>query len=162
MAHARQTGFLKSSLGVAFATLLSRALGLVRVMFEARVLGGGSVASAWFLAFSIPNLFRRLLGEGALGTALIPLVAQAEAEHGPDKVRRDLGVVFAVLSLILALVVALIAGGALGLRAFARSETGAAMFPLLATERMQLVLAILPLLMPYAFSSVWSAWSARC
>ena len=151
MAHARQTGFLKSSLGVAFATLLSRALGLVRVMFEARVLGGGSVASAWFLAFSIPNLFRRLLGEGALGTALIPLVAQAEAEHGPDKVRRDLGVVFAVLSLILALVVALIAGGALGLRAFARSETGAAMFPLLATERMQLVLAILPLLMPYAF-----------
>ena len=55
MAHARQTGFLKSSLGVAFATLLSRALGLVRVMFEARVLGGGSVASAWFLAFSIPH-----------------------------------------------------------------------------------------------------------
>ena len=71
-------GILRSSFGVSLATLLSRVLGLVRVMFEARVLGGGSVASAWFLAFAIPNLFRRLLGEGALG--------QTEVEESIDNI----------------------------------------------------------------------------
>ena len=51
MTEKSRIGILKSSFGVSLATLLSRVLGLVRVMFEARVLGGGSVASAWFLAF---------------------------------------------------------------------------------------------------------------
>ena len=48
MTEKSRLGILKSSFGVSIATLLSRVLGLVRVMFEARVLGGGSVASAWF------------------------------------------------------------------------------------------------------------------
>ena len=99
-------GILKSSLGVSAATLLSRVLGLVRVMLEARVLGGDAIASAWGLAFAIPNTFRRLLGEGALGTALIPLISETDAKSGPEQVRRELGIVFSVLSLILALVVA--------------------------------------------------------
>ncbi len=151
MNQVRQVRFLKSTLGVSLATLLSRILGLVRVMLEARVLGGSNVASAWFLAFAIPNLFRRLLGEGALGTALIPLVSQTEATQGRVRVRQDLGVVFSALSLILALVVVVVTGGAFILRLVARSETGEALFPILTTERMQLVLIILPLLMPYAF-----------
>ena len=78
MSSQRGHGILKSSLGVSLATLLSRLLGLVRVMLEARVLGGDAVASAWGLAFAIPNTFRRLLGEGALGTALIPLVSETD------------------------------------------------------------------------------------
>ena len=77
----RKTSLLRPSLLVSGVTLLSRLLGIIRVRLEASVLGGGELASAWFLAFAIPNLFRRLLGEGALGTALIPLIAGIEQEQ---------------------------------------------------------------------------------
>lgn len=151
MSSRRGHGILKSSLGVSLATLLSRLLGLVRVMLEARVLGGDAVASAWGLAFAIPNTFRRLLGEGALGTALIPLVSETDEKAGPEQVRRELGIVFSVLSLILALIVAVVAAGAIGLRELAAEEEFARWFPVLASRRVQLALSILPLLMPYAF-----------
>ena len=151
MSSRRGHGILKSSLGVSLATLLSRLLGLVRVMLEARVLGGDAVASAWGLAFAIPNTFRRLLGEGALGTALIPLVSETDEKAGPEQVRRELGIVFSVLSLILALIVAVVAAGATGLRELAAEEEFARWFPVLASRRVQLALSILPLLMPYAF-----------
>ena len=80
----RKTSLLRPSLLVSGVTLLSRLLGILRVRLEASVLGGGELASAWFLAFAIPNLFRRLLGEGALGTALIPLIAGIEQEKGKE------------------------------------------------------------------------------
>ena len=51
------------------ATLLSRILGMAREMVYARFMGDGMVASAFFYAFQVPNLFRRLLGEGALTAA---------------------------------------------------------------------------------------------
>ncbi len=151
MAGNQRNGLLRSSLGVSLATLLSRMLGLVRVMFEARVLGGGSVAGAWFLALSIPNLFRRLLGEGALGTALIPLVAQAENEAGAERVRKELAVVFAVLGALLAVVVVTVSGIALGLHYLGSLPGAASAFPILAAERVRLALSLIPLLMPYAF-----------
>lgn len=144
-------GILKSSLGVSAATFLSRVLGLLRVMLEARVLGGDAIASAWGLAFAIPNTFRRLLGEGALGTALIPLVSETDANYGKEQVRRELGIVFSMLSLLLALVVAIVAGGAFCLRRIALSDPVRELLPVLASERVQLALGILPILMPYAF-----------
>lgn len=140
-------GILRSSFGVAFATLASRILGLVRVMLEARVLGGGSVAGAWFLAFAIPNLFRRLLGEGALGTALIPVITETEVKSGTEQMRRALGVVFSVLGCLLALITLVFSGGAALLLKVAPSSSIA----LLHTERIQLMLGLLVFLMPYAF-----------
>lgn len=56
-----------------------------------------------------------------------------------------------MLSLILALVVAVVAGGALGLRRLALTGSVQEFLPVLASERVQLALMILPLLMPYAF-----------
>ena len=85
----KQKNFLKSTLGTAFATFISRILGLIRVMLESRVLGGGTVASAWGFAFTIPNMFRRIFGEGALGTALIPILVQLEAQEGIEKTRKN-------------------------------------------------------------------------
>ena len=146
-----RSGLLKSSAGVALATLLSRVLGLGRVMLESRVLGGGAVAGAWLFALAIPNLFRRLLGEGALGTALIPLLTHTEAQRGADQVRRDLGVVFCCLGLVLAAIVVVISLVAWGLRELSGWEVGWRYFPLLATERVRLTLYLVPLLMPYAF-----------
>ena len=129
---------LKQSLNVAFATFLSRILGLFRVMFESMVLGGGTVASAWQLAFMIPNLFRRILGEGALGTALIPVLAHTEEREGLEKVRADLTVVFAALGILLAAIVIVCSLGAILL------------VPHVEADYWKLALKILPLLMPYA------------
>ena len=58
-------------------TLVSRVMGLAREIVAGHYLGTGLVASAFTVAFTIPNLFRKLFGEGALAAAFIPLYAQA-------------------------------------------------------------------------------------
>ena len=54
------------------ATLASRVLGFVRDMVVALSFGAGPVTDAFFVAFRIPNILRRLLGEGALATTKKP------------------------------------------------------------------------------------------
>src|SRR5947199_6147984 len=58
-------------------TFLSRLLGMARESIAANYFGANAVISAFTFAFAIPNLFRKLLGEGALSAAFIPLYAQA-------------------------------------------------------------------------------------
>ena len=89
---------LKSSSAIALATLLSRILGLVREMAYAHLMGTGLVASAFTYAFSIPNLFRRLLGEGVLTAAFIPHFKQKQKQEGDAEMWR---VANAVLSALL-------------------------------------------------------------
>ena len=79
---------LKSSGAMAAATLTSRLLGMVREMVYARFMGDGWVAGAFQLAFTIPNLFRRLLGEGALTAAFIPVFKEKEKTHGEKEMWR--------------------------------------------------------------------------
>lgn len=64
------------------ATLLSRILGMAREVLYANFMGAGLVAGAFKLAFMIPNLFRRLLGEGALTAAFIPIFKEKEKTEG--------------------------------------------------------------------------------
>ncbi len=104
---------LKSSSGLMIATLFSRVLGLFRVILEAGILGGGALAGAWQMAFMVPNLFRRLLGEGALGSALVPMISHAIVKEGKDPARQMLTLVLAVTGMILAGLCILIAGGSL-------------------------------------------------
>src|SRR3982751_2864664 len=61
-------------------TLISRVLGLGREVVAGHYLGTGLVASAFTVAFTVPNLFRKLFGEGALSAAFIPLYAKAVKE----------------------------------------------------------------------------------
>src|SRR3546814_958236 len=56
-------------------TLVSRVTGFVRDILIAAILGAGPVADAFFVAFKLPNFFRRLTGEGALTVAFVPLFA---------------------------------------------------------------------------------------
>src|SRR6266436_855745 len=68
-------------------TLVSRLTGLGREIVAGHYLGTGTVASAFTVAFTIPNLFRKLFGEGALSAAFIPLYAQAiQREQDPSAV----------------------------------------------------------------------------
>ena len=69
---------LKSSGSMAAATMMSRVLGMVREIVYSWFMGVGMVAGAFALAFQIPNLFRRLLGEGALTASFIPIFKEKE------------------------------------------------------------------------------------
>ena len=79
---------LKSSGAMAAATLTSRVLGMVREMVYADFMGSTWVASAFFVSFMVPNLFRRLLGEGALTAAFIPIFKQKEVKEGETEMWR--------------------------------------------------------------------------
>jgi putative peptidoglycan lipid II flippase len=79
---------LKSSGAMAAATLTSRVLGMVREMVYAAFMGNSWVASAFILAFQVPNLFRRLLGEGALTAAFIPIFKHKEVNEGSEEMWR--------------------------------------------------------------------------
>src|ERR1044071_9768632 len=79
---------LKSSGAMALATLTSRVLGMVREIIYAGFMGNTWVASAFVMAFQIPNLFRRLLGEGALTAAFIPIFKQKEVREGEQEMWR--------------------------------------------------------------------------
>jgi putative peptidoglycan lipid II flippase len=69
---------------VAIATLFSRILGFVRDVIVAFALGAGLFADAFFVAFRIPNLLRRLFGEGSLTMAFIPVFSRIREEEGEE------------------------------------------------------------------------------
>ena len=76
---------LKNILKVAFGTFGSRVLGLFRDTLTLAFLGVNAVSSAFFFGFTIPNLFRRLMGEGALSSAFIPIFSQTLKNGGEEK-----------------------------------------------------------------------------
>ncbi|MFT5499354.1 MAG: putative peptidoglycan lipid II flippase, partial [Kiritimatiellia bacterium] len=63
-------------------TGLSRMLGLVRDVFMAGAFGTGPAMSAFVVAFTVPNLFRRLFGEGALSSAFVPVFVKTREKEG--------------------------------------------------------------------------------
>ena len=96
---------LKSSGAMAAATMTSRVLGMVREMVYARFMGTSWVASAFLLAFQIPNLFRRLLGEGALTAAFIPIFKEKEKLEGGQAMWRAANAVISALIVFTCVVV---------------------------------------------------------
>ncbi len=103
---------LKSAAAVSAMTMLSRITGLIRETITARLLGAGAESDAFFIAFRIPNLLRRLFAEGAFSQAFIPILSQTNATQGKsaavDLARRVSSLLFIVLLLI---VVAGVLGG---------------------------------------------------
>jgi len=73
---------------VGTATLLSRLLGFFRDVGIAAILGAGVLSDAYFAALQIPNLFRRLLAEGALNSAFVPMWLRIRDERGTDGARQ--------------------------------------------------------------------------
>ncbi|NKC32433.1 murein biosynthesis integral membrane protein MurJ [Falsiroseomonas selenitidurans] len=78
---------LRSVFTVGGWTMASRILGFARDMLIASRLGAGPVADAFFIALKLPNLFRRLFGEGAFNAAFVPAFAGSFALDGPAKAR---------------------------------------------------------------------------
>src|SRR5580692_9643878 len=98
---------LRGILTVGGWTMASRLLGFARDMLIAAMLGAGPVADAFFVALKLPNLFRRLFGEGAFNAAFVPEFSGLLAAEGQDAARRFARESFAVMTFWLALLTVL-------------------------------------------------------
>ena len=72
----------KNIFGVGVMTGISRIFGFVRDMLIARFVGAGRLSDIFFAAFKLPNLFRDLLGEGALSAIFIPMYTDMKKDEG--------------------------------------------------------------------------------
>jgi putative peptidoglycan lipid II flippase len=98
---------VRSSGIVSMMTMLSRVFGLVRDMVIANYFGSSGGADAFFVAFKIPNFFRRLFGEGAFSQAFVPVLAEfkttrdeAEVKDLVDRVGGTLGVQLLAITVV--------------------------------------------------------------
>ena len=129
---------LKSSGAMAAATLFSRVLGMVREMAYMAFMNVGWVNDAFQYAFTIPNLFRRLLGEGALTAAFIPVFKEKEKIHGEREMWRAANAVISGLVVAASVIIAIVMLGisvALGVHHFA--------------DKTELMLRLLRVMFPY-------------
>lgn len=135
---------LKSSIGLATSSISSKFLGVFRDILIASCLGAGPAAGAWAGANLAPNLFRRIFGEGAVGTAMVPMLTDSiDRDKDTLYAAQQLRVILLSIGLILMLIVAL--GITLPLLAellFFNTQT---------EPRYWLLSRAIPAAMPYAF-----------
>lgn len=78
------SNFFKSFSTFSFFTIISRLLGFIRDVVNARVLGAGMLSDVFFVAFRLPNLFRSIFAEGAMNSAFIPLYSKKISNNEED------------------------------------------------------------------------------
>lgn len=130
---------LRSVGKVAGGTAVSRVLGLGREVLMAQFFGTSLEASAFVVAFRIPNLFRKLFGEGALSSAFIPAYAEAVTRGGPAAGHKLLAKTAGFIVSILGV-----------LTAFGILLTFPLQSWLAATPRFAAILPLLRIMLPYA------------
>ncbi|MBR1589044.1 MAG: murein biosynthesis integral membrane protein MurJ, partial [Kiritimatiellae bacterium] len=139
-------GMLRNTAVVGAMTALSRVLGLVREMLQSRFIGAGWEQSAFTLAFAIPNMARKLFGEGALTAAFVPIFKGEIATENLDGARR---LARAVMSMTLLMLGAAVALGMCGITA-AIGHRPWGMDPASADyARVLLILRLTRILLPY-------------
>lgn len=109
-AHKERTlnkSLFQSTVLVGQMTMVSRVLGFVRDVVIARLFGAGMAADAFFVAFKIPNLFRRLFAEGAFSQAFVPVLTEYKSSGDQNRVVDLVAATTGVLSLVLFAVVTL-------------------------------------------------------
>ena len=98
---------LRALAAVSSMTLLSRILGFARDAIIARAFGAGAATDAFFVAFKLPNLLRRMFAEGAFSQAFVPILAEYKNKRGEEAARLLTGRVATMLFVVLAAVAAL-------------------------------------------------------
>lgn len=87
--------------------MVSRVLGFVRDTILARIFGAGTATDAFFIAFKLPNLLRRIFAEGAFSQAFVPILAEYKSQQGEEATRTFIAYVAGLLTLSLAVVTVL-------------------------------------------------------
>ena len=98
---------LRAAVSVSAMTMLSRITGFVRDVLIAIAFGAGALTDAFFVAFRIPNLLRRLFAEGAFSQAFVPVVGEYRERQGDEATRLLASRVFTVLAVALFAVTAI-------------------------------------------------------
>jgi putative peptidoglycan lipid II flippase len=98
---------LKAAASVSAMTLLSRITGFARDTLIAIFFGAGALTDAFFVAFRIPNLLRRLFAEGAFSQAFVPVLGEYRSKRGDEATRRLAGSVLGYLAFWLAIATAI-------------------------------------------------------
>ena len=93
----------KSASTISLLTLASRVAGLVRDQLFAATFGANAMTDAFYVAFRIPNLFRRLFGEGAFSQAFVPVLAASKAKDGLEATKLLIDRVATLLTWVLVL-----------------------------------------------------------
>ncbi|MEW6376625.1 MAG: murein biosynthesis integral membrane protein MurJ, partial [Thermodesulfobacteriota bacterium] len=88
---------------IGMGTLLSRILGFLRDMVIAHFFGAGMAADAFFVAFRIPNLWRRLVGEGSLTISFIPVYTEYLTKRSEEETREVTHVAFTIAGVVLSI-----------------------------------------------------------
>ena len=94
---------LRALLAVSSLTMVSRVLGYARDFFIARVFGAGLLTDAFFVAFKIPNLLRRLFAEGAFSQAFVPLLGEHKEKGTFEESKSLIDAIATLLLLVSAL-----------------------------------------------------------
>ncbi|MFS1539681.1 MAG: murein biosynthesis integral membrane protein MurJ [Candidatus Phlomobacter fragariae] len=95
---------LKSLAAISSITMFSRVLGFIRDAIIARFFGAGVATDAFFVAFRLPNLLRRIFAEGAFSQAFVPILAEYKNQQGDEATRTFIAYVTGLLTLVLAIV----------------------------------------------------------
>ncbi len=132
---------LKNTATVGAFTALSRVLGLAREMLQSRFIGAGVEQSAFTLAFALPNMARKLFGEGALTAAFVPVFKGEVEAQAMESARR---LARAVMTMALLMLGAIVALAFLGLETVVHFRVGLEM-----TERTLLTVRLVKTLLPY-------------
>jgi putative peptidoglycan lipid II flippase len=103
---------LRAAATVSGWTFLSRVLGFIRDMIIAKTFGAGLATDAFFVAFRLPNLLRRLFAEGAFSQAFVPVLAEYKIRRGLPETKQLVERVTAVLTIALVVVTAMGIGAA--------------------------------------------------
>ena len=98
---------IRSIATVGSFTMISRVTGFVRDILIANFLGAGFLSDVFFVAFKLPNLFRRLFAEGAFNAAFVPLFSSLLEKEGKEKAKQFASEAFSVLAVLLLVVVIL-------------------------------------------------------
>ncbi len=124
-------------------TLLSRIFGFIRDMVVAWFFGAGMLTDAFFVAFRIPNLLRRLLAEGSLSMAFVPVFTEYLTQKGKTEAFTMARSVLRVLSVVLVLI------SVIGI--IAAPEIVRIMAPGFDGEKYQLTVTLTRIMFPYIF-----------
>ena len=93
--------FIKVISIISSLTLLSRVLGYLRDLLIAKVIGAGLISDCFFIAFKLPNLFRRLFAEGSMNSAFIPVVSGVREKVGKIEADQFFSKIFSMLIIFL-------------------------------------------------------------
>jgi putative peptidoglycan lipid II flippase len=91
----------KAATTIGMGTFLSRILGFLRDMVIAHFFGAGMAADAFFVAFRIPNLWRRLVGEGSLTISFIPIYTEYLTQKSEEESREVTHIAFTIAGIVL-------------------------------------------------------------